>query len=97
MKERFPENFYWGSATSAHQVEGGNRNDWTEWEKANVDRLAKEAERKFGHLSNWPDIKEQAQDSQNYISGRACEHYNRYGEDFDIAKSLWHNAHRFSI
>src|SRR3989344_5295476 len=97
MKERFPENFYWGSATSAHQVEGGNRNDWTEWEKANADRLAKEAERKFGYLPNWPEIKEQAQNPKNYISGRACEHYNRYEEDFDIAKSLRHNAHRFSI
>ena len=97
MKERFPENFYWGSATSAHQVEGGNRNDWSEWEKANADRLAKEAERKFGYLSRWPDIKKQAQNPQNYISGRACEHYSRYEEDFDIAKSLGHNAHRFSI
>src|SRR3989344_5205232 len=97
MKERFPENFYWGAATSAHQVEGGNRNDWTEWEKANVDRLAKEAERKFGRLSRWPEIKEQALDPKNYISGRACDHYNRHEADFDIAKSLGHSAHRFSI
>ena len=29
--------------------------------------------------------------------GRACDHYHRYEEDFDIAKSLGHNAHRFSI
>lgn len=29
--------------------------------------------------------------------GRTCDHYNRYEEDFDIAKSLGHNAHRFSI
>ena len=28
---RFPKNFYFGAATSAHQVEGGNHNDWTEW------------------------------------------------------------------
>ncbi len=30
-------------------------------------------------------------------AGRACDHYNRYEEDFDIAKSLAQNAHRFSI
>jgi beta-glucosidase len=29
--------------------------------------------------------------------GRACDHWNRYEADFDIAQSLSHNAHRFSI
>ncbi len=97
MKFQFPKNFYWGSATSAHQVEGNNHNDWSIWEIENAERLAKEAEKKFGHLQNWAEIKEEAQNPQNYISGRACNHYNRYEEDFDIAKSLRHNAHRFSI
>lgn len=31
------------------------------------------------------------------VCGRACDHYHRYESDFDIAKSLGHNAHRFSI
>ena len=31
----FPRRFLWGTATSAHQVEGGNRNnDWWAWERA---------------------------------------------------------------
>lgn len=29
--------------------------------------------------------------------GLACDFYNRYEEDFDIAKSLGHNANRFSV
>lgn len=29
--------------------------------------------------------------------GRACDHYNRYEADFDLAKELGHNAHRFSL
>lgn len=29
--------------------------------------------------------------------GRACDHYHRYEQDFDIAKELGHNAHRFSL
>jgi len=31
--KNFPNDFLWGISTSAHQVEGGNENDWTEWEK----------------------------------------------------------------
>ncbi|HUA83255.1 MAG TPA: hypothetical protein VMB85_05310 [Bryobacteraceae bacterium] len=31
---RFPSGFRWGTATAAHQVEGGNaNNDWHAWEK----------------------------------------------------------------
>ena len=94
---RFPDGFLWGAATSAHQVEGGNHNDWSEWESANAERLARESESKFGLLPNWGGIKAQAQDPANYISGRACNHYHRFREDFDIAQKLGHNAHRFSI
>ena len=30
-------------------------------------------------------------------SGLACDHYHRFTQDFDLAVSLGHNAHRFSI
>lgn len=70
MKEKFPENFFWGSATSSHQVEGDNfNNDWWEWEES-------------GHTPS---------------SGKACDHYNLFEEDFTIAKDLSHNMHRFSL
>ncbi len=92
----FPRGFYFGSATSAHQVEGGNRNDWTEWEKENAERLVEAAKAK-----EWPDYilknRPNPLEPQNYISGKACDHYHRYEEDFDIVKKLGHNAHRFSI
>jgi len=29
--------------------------------------------------------------------GRACDHYNRYEADFDMARELGHNAHRISV
>jgi len=35
--------------------------------------------------------------SKVYPAGIACDHYNRYEKDFDLAKSLNQNAHRFSI
>lgn len=96
MELKFPEGFLWGAATSSHQVEGGNTNDWSEWERKNANRLAQIAIRK-----KWPDFILQNYPSplepQNYISGQACNHYNRFIEDFDIAKSLGHNAHRLAI
>ena len=30
---QFPENFLWGVSTASHQVEGGNDNQWSVWEK----------------------------------------------------------------
>ncbi len=92
----FPEGFLWGSATSAHQVEGGNSNDWTEWEKKTANSTKQSAKLKEWPdfiLKNYPDPLQE----ENYISGRACDHYNRYEEDLDLAKNLGHNAHRLSI
>ena len=91
MSFHFPKGFYFGAATSAHQVEGGNRNDWTEWEEANAERLAAEA--KKNSLPGGPDSFRR----ENYISGKSCDHYNQFEKDFDIAKKLGHNTHRFSI
>jgi len=83
MKEyKFPKGFLWGAATSAHQIEGNNHNDWSEWEQS---------EKRVGEL------KLRGLDPRDFVSGKACDSYNRYEEDLDIAKSLNHNVHRFSI
>ena len=98
----FPKGFYFGAATSAHQVEGGNCNDWTEWEIQNTKIKVQNATlRQAQGVNSWPDyiMKNYPNPLQeeNYISGKACDHYNRFREDFDIAQKLGHNAHRFSI
>ncbi len=94
---QFPKKFYWGAATSSHQVEGGNHNDWSDWEKKNSVRLARESARHFSHLPSWEFSRRLAEEPKNYISGGACDHYARFEEDFNLAQSLGHNAHRFSI
>jgi beta-glucosidase len=93
----FPKNFYWGASTAGHQVEGGLHDDWTVWELAHAKELAQNATHTHNWLTNWPEIRSQATDPNNYVSGKAVDHYNRYREDFDILNELSMNAFRFSI
>ena len=92
---KFPEGFLWGTSTSAYQIEGGTVNDWSEWEKNNIERIAQEAKK---YWQDWQQKKfPEMFEAENYICGKACDSYNRYEEDFDLAKSLNNNAIRFGI
>jgi beta-glucosidase len=82
----FPTGFFWGAATAGHQVEGNSHNDWSEWERSEA-RLADL--RATGQIEKYG--------LSNFISGRACDHYARFAQDFRLAKQLGHNATRFSI
>ena len=79
---KFPDNFLWGTSTSAYQIEGGITNDWSEWEKKRV------KSKKF---------KSRKLDEKDFICGQACDSYNRYEEDFNLAKNLNTNSIRFGI
>src|SRR5262249_23880284 len=48
-------------------------------------------------LPNWQSVKKEASDPENYVSGKGVDHYNRYEEDFEIAKKLNMNSFRFGI
>ena len=65
----FPDGFFWGTATAAHQIEGGQSNNWTDFER----KSGKEP------------------------SGDACDHWNRWREDFDLLSGLEVTSYRFSI
>jgi len=103
FESSFPEGFLWGASTSAHQVEGGNDNDWAVWEAANADKLAHKANPKHNYgngrskLPSWDAIAREATDPNNYISGQAAGSWEHWREDVDIAKSLGMNALRYSI
>lgn len=93
----FPKDFMWGASTSAHQVEGGNHNQWTVWELAHAAQLAKTADQRYGHLPDWEEIAPLAKDPNNYVSGRAVNHYELYEEDFKLLKKLNLNTFRFGV
>lgn len=102
-KKLFPKDFFWGASTASHQVEGGTYNQWTVWELAHAAQLAKNAEYakpagfQLQELPNWEDIKPQAKNPHNYVSGEGVDHYHRYKEDFEMAHKLNLNAFRFGI
>jgi len=78
----FPSQFFWGAATSAHQVEGGLVNDWSQWEKSEK-RLA--------------DLKNKQQDPIDFISGSASNSYIENNADIKCLKDLNCNSYRFSV
>jgi beta-glucosidase len=79
---KFPNGFLWGVSTSAYQIEGGIVNDWSEWEKTEF-RIKNLEFRGFNH--------------DDFICGNACDSYNKYEEDFDLAKDMGCGAFRLGI
>ena len=52
----FPEGFVWGTATAAHQVEGGNwNNDWWAWEHAPGTACEEPSGDAVDHLRRYPE------------------------------------------
>ncbi len=79
----FPNGFLWGAATAAHQIEGNNKNsDWWAWEHGQ---------------RREQQLRKQGKNPADFYSGMACDSYNRFAEDFDLAEHMGHNATRLSI
>lgn len=89
--------FFWGASTAAHQVEGGNYNQWTRFELGTAATQANTAKKRLGWLPHYDDIATKATDPNNYVSGNGVDHYNLYKQDFDILQKLGLNAFRFTI
>lgn len=70
----FPTGFLWESATSAHQIEGENKNN--QW---------------------WTFEQQERRIRNNDTSEIACDHWNRFEEDFSLLTDLNQNAYRFSV
>ena len=96
-KYNFSKRFLWGAASSAHQYEGAPDSQWAAWEDKNASSLSKAAQYRMDHVPVWKDVKEQASNRENYLSGQGNGHYERFAEDFDLLNSLNLNAWRFSI
>lgn len=84
----FPEDFVWGSATSAYQIEGGSEDRGTSiWDTFCDDASS--------------DINGDNNNNMNVLDGSsgevACDHYHKMEEDVQLMKDLGLQAYRFSI
>ena len=78
---KFPKGFLWGTASSAYQTEGNNKNcNWYWYFEEHAD-LKK------------PDFKRRLKEP----CGTACDFWNRYQDDFDSAEAMGIQIHRLSI
>ncbi len=65
----FPEKFRWGTATAAHQIEGGNvNNDWWRWEHTPGSGVAEPSGDACDSWHRWPDDVEM-------VAGLGFDHY----------------------
>jgi len=56
MATNFPDGFTWGTATAAHQIEGGNwNNDWWQWEHTEGSGCAESSGDGCDSWNRWPD------------------------------------------
>ena len=94
MGSIFPKDFLWGAATSSHQIEGGNTNNWSKWEKETAEERAK-------NIPNWYAFPEhlltEAKDPLRRISGMASDSLHRWKDDIKAMKEMGLNSYRFSI
>lgn len=92
-----PDEFLWGASTSSYQVEGGLTTQWSVWEQAKAQKLARTMPKRFKWLPRQEQIAPLMADPANYISGAGVEHFQRYEEDFDLLQQLHMNSFRFGM
>ncbi len=97
LRMTFPDTFLWGVSISAHQVEGNTYNQWTRWELDHAAENASNAEQRWSDIPVWDDVRAEARDPDNYITGQALRHRKNFATDFKYAKALGLNTWRFSI
>ncbi len=67
------------------------------WELENAKAKAAQADYLLNDYSSWSQIRDQAKDPDNYVSGELGDHYHQYEQDFELLDKMNMNAYRFSV
>ncbi len=91
---RFPDDFLWGTATAAYQIETTQDDDWAAFERDVLQhqRFAQLGPGKAmpGHIYRLGDFSEE-------VRRKKTDFDARLDEDLGMAAAMKHNAYRFSI
>lgn len=90
---KFPNNFLWGGATSANQIEGSYRADGKGLSIADAMPGGKDRFRKVMA----PDFDWAITEDNTYPNHTGIEHYQRYKEDIALFAEMGFKSYRFSI
>jgi beta-glucosidase len=91
------ESFFWGASTSSHQVEGGNFNNWSVFEREKAKELLDRSLAEFSCITDRRESKNEIRDASSYVSAAGPDHYHLYRKDIQLMKKLGFNAYRFSV
>lgn len=94
MVSTFPKDFLWGASTSSHQIEGGNVNNWSEWENKTAEERAQRAR---NNRIIPKHLREEAFNPERRKSGVASDSFHRWKDDIKVMKEIGLNSYRFSI
>lgn len=94
IKDKFPENFLWGGATAANQLEGAWNKDGKGPSIADVLPSGKD---RFVIASGQDFVWQAEAEKYKYPNHRGIEHYDRFKEDIKLFAEMGFKCYRFSI
>lgn len=103
-KNRFPENFLWGGATAAHQIEGGYRQggkglDTSDLRLTSPKYGSEQADRamKLETRTMYQDALADLENINDYPFRHGSDHYSHWKEDIELLAEMGLKIYRLSI
>lgn len=98
---RFPENFLWGGATAANQLEGAAQEDGKGWTTADTAKFESDPSKRMQQMLAPMTVKKVEQsltDSEGFYPKRyGIDFYHHYKEDIALLAEMGFKTFRFSI
>ncbi|MGG5372189.1 glycoside hydrolase family 1 protein [Enterococcus sp. AZ196] len=99
--KKFPEDFLWGGATAANQIEGATREAGKGWTTSDTSKFIEEPEKRMQQMlapMTIQRVQEALEDAEGlYPKRNGIDFYHRYKEDIALLAEMGFKTFRFSI